>query len=214
MKLFYYRLSRLIIGLSLCAFGIAITINANIGYAPWEVFHTGLAKVTGLSIGSIIIITTFLICIIIVSIGEKIGMGTIFDVILVGFFLDFFLSLPFLPIANNLFIGIIMLFTGLSSISLGCYLYIGAGFGTGPRDALMVVLARKTKLPIGFCRGTIEFIAVLIGWILGGMVGVGTVLSAFLIGIFIQLVFKIFKFDATEVHHETIDYTIKYLLAR
>jgi len=211
MKSYYFRLFRLIFGLSLCAFGITVTINAQIGYAPWVVFHAGIAKLTGLSIGTITIITTLIITIIIVSLGEKIGIGTIFDMILVGIFLDFYLWLSIIPIASNLFLGIIMLFIGLFIMALGVYLYMGAGLGTGPRDSLMLAFTRKTRLPIGFCRGTIDSLVVIVGWKLGGMVGIGTVLSAFSIGFCFQIIFKILNFDATKVKHETINGTYKIL---
>ncbi|MFA5564150.1 MAG: hypothetical protein WDA32_08185, partial [Candidatus Caldatribacteriota bacterium] len=89
------------------------------------------------------------------------------------------------------------------------YLYIDTGFGAGPRDGLMVALARITKLPIGICRGVIEFMAVVSGWLLGGMVGIGTVLAAFGIGFCVQITFYFLKFDATKVEHETIAYTYR-----
>ena len=82
-----------------------------------------------------------------------------------------------------------------------------ASFGTGPRDSVMVVLARKTKMSVGLCRGIIELSVTLVGWLMGGMVGVGTLIYGFAVGFAIQLVFYILKFDATKVKHETIKET-------
>jgi uncharacterized membrane protein YczE len=111
---------------------------------------------------------------------------------------------PFIPVAANPIIGTIMLIFGLFIISIGSYFYIKSAFGAGPRDSLMVVLARKTKLPVGLCRGILELSVTLIGWFLGGLVGFGTVLFVIAIGFFIQIVFKLFKFDVTQVKHETL----------
>lgn len=107
-----------------------------------------------------------------------------------------------------------MLIAGLFIIALATYYYIGSGFGAGPRDSLMVALTRKTGLSIGICRGTIELLAVFIGWTLGGMAGIGTVISAFAMGFCVQITFKMLKFDATKVNHETLDQTYKLVFGR
>ena len=108
-------------------------------------------------------------------------------------------------------VRIIILIAGLFIIAVASYFYIGSGFGAGPRDSLMVGLTRKTGLPVGICRGTIEVFAVLLGWKLGGMVGIGTILSALAIGFCVQTTFKLLQFDATEIKHETLDLTYKIL---
>ena len=101
---------------------------------------------------------------------------------------------------------------GLLIISIGTFFYISSGFCAGPRDNLMVAIERKTGLAVGFCRGIIETSAVLTGWLLGGPVGIGTILSAFGISFCIQIVFSIMKFDPTKVKHETLAVTSKTLL--
>jgi uncharacterized membrane protein YczE len=211
MKVFYLRLLKLLFGLLLYALGIVITLKASIGYAPWEVFHVGLAKTTGISIGNASIAAGLVIGIAAVLLGEKLGLGTILNMILIGIFLDIILGLNLIPSAAGLLQGLPMLIAGLFMISLASYFYISSGFGAGPRDSLMVALTRKTNLPVGLCRGTIEVLAVLIGWRLGGLVGIGTVISAFAIGFCIQTTFRLLKFDATKVRHETLDATFKTL---
>ncbi|QHI71723.1 YczE/YyaS/YitT family protein [Aminipila terrae] len=211
MKIFYTRLLRLIWGLFLYSLGIVVTLNAHIGYAPWEVFHVGLAKTTGISIGTASIMTGVVIGLIAVLLGEKIGLGTILNMVLIGVFLDMIIGFQIIPVLNNFPLGIMMLIIGLFIITLASYFYIGSAFGAGPRDSLMVALTRITGLPIGVCRGIIELLAVFIGWRLGGMLGIGTILSAFLIGFCVQVTFKLLKFDATEVEHETLDRTYKML---
>ena len=211
MKQFYIRLLRLLGGLFLYALGIVVTMNAQIGYAPWDVFHVGVAKTVGISIGNASIIIGLIVVIIAVLLGEKIGIGTILNMLLIGVFLDILLKLHLIPIANNFIFGISMMVVGLFIISLASYFYISSAFGAGPRDSLMVAITRKTGLPVGVCRGTIELLAALVGWKLGGMIGMGTIISAFVIVFCVQVTFKLLKFDATKVKHETLDVTFRTL---
>jgi len=189
-------------GLIFYAFGIVITIKANIGYAPWDVFHVGLANKTGFSLGIVSIAVGFLIVIIVTLLKEKLGIGTILNMIFIGLIID--IIFPHIPTAQNPIIGTIILIAGLFSIALGSYFYIKSAFGVGPRDNLMVVLTKRTKLPVGLCRGIIELLVTISGWLLGGMVGIGTVISVVGIGFCIQIVFKLFRFDVTSVKHETL----------
>jgi uncharacterized protein len=208
---FFLRLLRLIFGLFLYALGIVITLKAYVGYAPWDVLHVGLAKTTGMSIGLASILVGILIVVVAFLLGEKLGVGTILNMILIGVFLDIILKMNIIPAMDNFVWGVVMLIVGLFVISLATYFYIGSGFGAGPRDSLMVSLARKTKLPIGLCRGTIEVIAVVVGWKLGGLVGIGTVIAALAIGICIQITFRILNFDAKKIEHQTLTETYKSL---
>lgn len=214
MKNFYFRLLRLILGLFLYALGIVLTINAHIGYAPWDVFHVGISKTLGFSIGTASILTGIIIVLISTILGEKFGLGTILNILLIGIFVDMILISNIIPISKSLFLGILTMILGLFIISLASYFYIGSGFGAGPRDSLMVSITRKTGLPIGICRGIIEFLAILVGWKLGGMLGIGTIIFAFTIGITVQTTFKLLKFDATKVNHESFSTTLKMFLVK
>lgn len=207
MKSLCFSLIRLMLGLFLYSLGVVFAIKAYIGYPPWDVLHIGLANTFGISIGTISIILGIFIGLIAVLLGEKIGFGTILNMIFIGVFLDLVLSIQIIPVANNFILGIAMLIIGLFIIAFATYFYIGAALGAGPRDSLMVALTRITGLPIGACRGIIELLVVLSGWMLGGMVGIGTVLAAFGIGFCIQIVFNLLKFDATKIKHETIGHT-------
>jgi len=204
MKNLPLRFFKLLCGLFLYALGIAVTIKANIGYGPWEVFHVGLGKVVGMSIGNASIIVGFIIILITLLMGEKVGIGTIVNMFLIGFFLDMLLKSNFIPLIENIYVGIIVLILGLYIISIGSYFYIGSGFGAGPRDGLMVALTRKTKMPIGLIRSMIELSATIIGWMLGGMVGIGTLISGFAIGFCVQSTFRWLKFKPTEIRHSTL----------
>ena len=204
MKHYYIRILNMFIGIFLYALGIIIMLQANVGYAPWDVFHVGLANTVGLSIGVTTIIVGILIVIMVTALGEKLGLGTIFNMIFIGIFIDIILMIDIIPITDSKIIGLIMLISGLFIISIGSYFYIKSGFGVGPRDNLMVVLARKTKIPVGVCRGIIELLVTVIGWQLGGMVWIGTVVSVIAIGFCIQITFKLFRFDVTSVRHESL----------
>ena len=192
------RFVRLIFGLFLYALGIVLTIRANIGYGPWEVFHAGLGRTFGISIGNASILVGFIIILITLLLGEKPGVGTVLNMLLIGVFMDFILKSNIVPLAGNKFFGLAVLIIGLYVISLASYFYIGSGFGAGPRDGLMIVLTRKTKLPIGIVRGTIELTATVAGWLLGGMAGIGTVISGLAIGFCIQSTFRLLKFKPEE----------------
>jgi uncharacterized membrane protein YczE len=201
-------------GLLLYSIGIVLTINADIGYAPWDVFHVGFSNTFGMSLGMASIITGLAIGIIAVLLGEKIGIGTVLNMVMIGVFVDWIMFGNYIPVATNFLFGVPMMVAGIVTISLATYFYISAAFGSGPRDSLMVAVTRKTRLPVGFCRGSIEILAVIVGWQLGGKVGVGTILFAFLIGFFVQTTFKALKFDATDISHETLDQTILALTGK
>ena len=198
-------------GLFLYSLGIVLTVRANIGYAPWDVFHAGLAQKTGLSFGTVSIVVGLALVVIVLVFGEKIGLGTLLNMFVIGVFIDLIFLSNIIPKQEKLVSGLIMLVTGLFVISMGSYFYIRAAFGAGPRDSLMVVLNRKTKLPIGVCRSAVELTVTIAWWFLGGMAGIGTVISVLAIGFFIQLTFAILKFVPASVKHETLQETYKSL---
>lgn len=209
MNNYLRRILRLIFGLFLYALGIVITIKAHIGYTPWEVLHSGIGQTIGTSIGNVSIVAGIILGAIAMLFGEELGLGTLLNMVLIGAFMNLFLGLSFIPVITNPILSVLMINIGFLVIAIASYFYISSGFGAGPRDSLMVALNRKTGFPIGYCRGAIELTAVLIGWKLGGMVGFGTVMSALAIGFYIQIAFKILKFDVTEIHHQTLNQTFK-----
>lgn len=214
MRTYFLRVLRLIFGLFVYGVGIVFTIRANIGYAPWDVFHAGLAKTVGISFGTASIWVGVMIVILAVILGERVGLGTLLNMVLIGVFIDLIMFLGVVPLANNFFLGLLMMAIGMIVIALATFFYIGSGFGAGPRDSLMVAVTRLTKLPVGVCRGSIEVMAVLAGWLLGGLLGIGTVVSAFSIGFFVQMTFKVIGFDPTKVKHEKLMDTVKVLFGR
>ena len=212
MKGYSVRLVKLVFGLFLFALGSFLTIQANIGLASWEAFSMGIAYLTDQTYGNILIISGFVILLVDVALMEKIGFGTILNTILIGTFVDLIQAVDLIPQMNNFFSGILMLLLGQLSICIGSYFYIGASLGCGPRDALMVALGKRLpKVPIGIVRGVIEGTVLLIGWLLGAKVGIGTVISVFGISFILEVTFNILHFDVTNIEHESIVDTVRTL---
>lgn len=210
MKGYSVRLVKLIFGLFLFALGSFLTIQANIGLASWEAFSMGIANLTSQTYGNILIISGFVILIIAVLLKEKIGFGTILNTILIGTFVDLIQGMDVIPQMNSFISGVLMLLLGQVSICVGSYFYIGASLGCGPRDALMVALGKRLpNVPIGIIRGLIEGTVLLIGWLLGAKVGIGTVISVFGISFILEGTFKILHFDVTNIEHESVIDTVK-----
>jgi uncharacterized membrane protein YczE len=138
VKLAMLRVARLFVGLFLYAVGIVMTINANLGLGPWDVFHQGLSKTVGITMGQASIFMGVLIVLINYITGEKLGWGTLCNMIFIGLFMDFLMIYKLIPIFENLILQILMLLGGMFVIGLASYFYIGAGLGSGPRDGLMV----------------------------------------------------------------------------
>ena len=211
MRGFLRRFFSLILGLFLYAFGIVLCLQANIGCAPWDVLHTGLSIKLGMTVGQASILVGALICLIVFLLREKLGIGTLLNMLLIGVFIDLIFSLEIIPAMDHLWIGVIVMVSGLFVIALGSYFYIGSGFGAGPRDSLMVSLRRRTNWPVGACRALTEGSALALGYFLGGLVGIGTVIAALGIGFCVQIVFNLLRFDPVTVKHETLSDIVKNL---
>ncbi|MGM9985953.1 MAG: YitT family protein [Bacillaceae bacterium] len=200
------RIVRLIIGLFLYAFGIVLTIHANIGLAPWDVFHQGLSKTLPITMGSASIIIGCVILLLNYYLGEKVGWGTIANVFFIGIFMDILMKSGFIPYGRMLFIQIGMAIVGMLAIGFASWLYIGSELGAGPRDGLMVALTKKTGKSVRFIRSSIEITVLVIGALLGGTFGFGTIFMSLTIGYFIQIAFKIARFDVKKVNHRVIQW--------
>ena len=198
------RLIRLAFGLFLFALGSVLTMRGNVGYGPWELFHTGLTHLLPLTIGQITVLTGVVIVVIDALLRESIGVGTLANMILVGTFMDLILATNLLPLAKGWIDGLLLLVLGLFVTATGSYFYISAGFGAGPRDSLMVAIRRFTGLPIGASRSVLEISAAALGFLLGGPLGLGTVLCAVGLGFCVQVVFRLFHFEATSIRHENL----------
>lgn len=206
------RLGRLLFGLVLFSVGGYLSIQANVGLAPWSAFSMGVSGRTGLLYGDVSVITSFVILAIDLCLKEKIGVGTLLDAVLIGKLTDLLLALELMPKMENFWAGVAVLLLGQVVTAVGSYYYIGAALGCGPRDALMVALGKRLKrTPIGLVRMLIEGTALLIGWALGAKVGLGTVISVFGMGTILQVTFQILKFDVKDITHEGLSDTWRNL---
>ena len=204
------RTIRLIFGLVLYGLGSYMSIQANVGLAPWDAFSMGISYKTGIIYGNVVVYTGFLIIIIDFLLKEKIGFGTIINAILIGKVVDLCNYLGLLPMLDNFAAGVAMLFAGQVVICLGSYFYIGAAMGCGPRDALMVAMGKRfSRLPIGLVRGILEGTVLLLGWLMGAKVGIGTIIAVFGIGTIMEYTFRILKFDVKGVRHENFADTVR-----
>ena len=152
MKSNMKTLMRLLIGFILCSSSTVFMLNSNLGLSPWDVFHQGISNVTGITIGQANIITGVIFVVVGMFCGQKLGIGTILNMVLIGQFVDWIMYLDIIPKSNNIVTGIIMMIIGMLTMGYGCYLYISCGWGCGPRDGVMVVLSKILNKNIKYVR--------------------------------------------------------------
>jgi uncharacterized membrane protein YczE len=178
------RLVQLYAGLVLYGFTLALLIRAKLGNAPWDVLHQGLADHLPISIGTAVIGVSVLVLLLWIPLRELPGLGTVSNALVVGLAVD--LGLAVLDPPDALWLRIVLMLAGVAGNALATALYIGAQLGPGPRDGLMTGLHRRTSWSIGVVRTGLEVSVVVVGWALGGVLGVGTVLYAVAIGPLVQ----------------------------
>lgn len=208
------RLFQLVLGSFVSSIGIVMMLQANIGLEPWSVFQQGLEKATGISFGMASVVVGLAAIAIAVVLGESFGVGTIGNIILCGVLIDAVSATGLIPQMTSLAGGVPMLLGGMELLVLGTWLYMASALGSGPRDALTVALVRHTGRSVGLCRTTMEVLVTATGWLLGGQVGVGTVLAAALLGSMMGLTFRLLRFRPAELHQETVAETARALFGR
>ncbi|HEU5012417.1 MAG TPA: hypothetical protein VFT66_07725 [Roseiflexaceae bacterium] len=181
----------LLAGLIMFGVGLALIVRANLGLGPWDVLHQGLSRHTGVPIGTVSIPVGLLILLAWLPLGERPGWGTLLNVVMIGLVLDGVLLL--LPDVANLAARAVLLVAGIVVTGAGSGLYLSAQIGAGPRDGLMLGLSRKTGWSIRTVRTLIELSALVVGWLLGGTVGIGTLAFAFGIGPIVQVALRVFE---------------------
>ena len=177
-------------------FGLAITlmIRGNIGTSAWAVLEVALSKILNISVGTMSVIMGFSVLSGALILREKIGWGTLTNILSIGPWEDFFLArIP--PVTDNLPLQIAMLLTAIALMGLASAIYIGVEAGAGPRDSMMLAIKRTTGLSLRLARGSIEITVVTVGWLLGGPAGIGTLVFALLVGPSVQLGFKLLKVE-------------------
>lgn len=179
-----HRWGQLLLGLTAWAVAVALMIRSGLGLGPWDAFHVGLAGLAGLTIGTASVVASIVVLAIGVAIGMRPGPGTVANIVAIGLLVD--AALPLVPDAPHWAVGLGYYVAAIALIGAGTGLYIGARLGAGPRDGLMVALSRRSGWPVGRVRAAIELTVLLLGWVMGARLGVGTVLFAVGIGPAVQ----------------------------
>lgn len=214
MPLLAKRLVRLYVGLFLFATGLIMVVNSRLGLSSWNCLNDGISKHTPITFGQANILVGLAIVTVVFFCKEKIGLGTLSNMLCVGLFLDFWRAVPWMPKAAGLWDGLLFIFAGQVVMAFGSFVYLSAGFGAGPRDGLMLSLMKLTGKPLAVCRAFSEACALLGGFLLGGAIGVGTVVATFTNGPTMQFVFKKIGFNPRAVQHEYLDDQLRRLLHR
>jgi len=189
LKISFQRWFKLLAGLVCFGIGIAFMKQSQLGLSPWEVLHDGLARASGMQIGTVSIFIGILVLLLWIPIREKPGIGTILNILIIGTVTNLMLLVT--PLASQLPLQIFWLVAGLLGSGLGSALYLGSRLGAGPRDGLMMAFYRRSGWSIRLVRSMLESSVLVVGWLLGGKIGVGTLAFAFGIGPLIQFMFRL-----------------------
>ncbi len=192
------------IGFAIFGLSIATMIRSNLGTSPWAVLEVAFSAQTGMRPGRISILVGFAVLLIALALREKIGWGTIGNILFIGLWEDVFLGI--IPsVEVNLLLQLSMLLLAVFMMGIASAIYIGVDAGAGPRDSLMLAVHRTTSLSLRLGRAIIEIIVVAVGWLLGGPLGIGTVIFALLIGPAVQWAFKLFNVQAHKPQTEVVE---------
>lgn len=193
-KTFWKEFLIIQVGFAIFGFAIAAMIRANLGTSAWAVLEVALSKIVGITPGTVTVLMGFVVLSGALIMREKIGWGTLANILSVGPWID--LGLWVIPsVQANLLLQIPMLVVAIGAMGLASAIYIGVDAGAGPRDSLMLAIRRTTGVSIRVARAIIEVTVVLVGWLLGGPAGIGTVVFAVLIGPSVQAGFKLLKVE-------------------
>ncbi|GAA0928635.1 hypothetical protein [Pseudonocardia zijingensis] len=188
------RLLQFLVGLALCAVAVWASVQAGLGVSPWDTLHGGLSAQLGLSFGAVVTGVGLVVLAASWALGVRPGWGTLVNILFIGWSLDALLATSWLDGLRDgpIVLRALVLAASVLLLGVGGALYIGAGLGAGPRDSLMVACHRH-GLPIGASRCGIELVVVLLGWLFGGPVGVGTVILALGTGPVMQVAFRLLR---------------------
>lgn len=194
--------AKLLAGLAFIGIGVAFMKQANLGLGPWDVLGDGLGQLTGIQLGTASIIIGALVLLLWIPIREKPGVGTVTNLLLIGAFMN--LALAVVRSVSGILLQSVWLIVGLLLAALGSVLYLGSQLGAGPRDGLMLGLSRKTGWSVRLTRTALEVGVLIAGWLLGGAVGVGTVVIALTIGPVIQFMSRVIGEELSRTNRPAI----------
>lgn len=202
-------------GLFVFGIGVYLSIQANIGVGPWDTFYLGINKATGIQYGTISVTISFIVIGIDILLKERVGIGMLLDAVIVGKTVDLMNWLDLVPAQQNMITGLLIMVVAMFIMGFSIYLYMSAGLCCGPRDTLLVAVGKRLpKVPIGLISSGIMLVVFILGWLLDGPIGVGTVILVLLQGPVMQFAFHVMKFKPIEVVHQDLIQSIKVIFRR
>lgn len=205
----FSSLLRILLGLSIYSFGVYLTIYVNIGLAPWDCLAVGISRHAPLNYGSAMVAISLTAVILQLLLRERIGFATLFDTLLTGNIVQFLCDLSPYPENHSVWLGIAFMLFGFLFIALGMYVYMSAEMGCGPKDGLLITIGKRLpKIPIGVVEILLFTLVTLFGWLLGGTVGIGTLISIFGAGTVMHLFYRLVNFEPRELKHKSIAETL------
>ena len=203
---------RILIGLLIYSFGVYLTIYANIGLAPWDCLAVGIAKRTPLNYGSSMVLIGICAIIVQLILHEQIGFSTLFDALLTGNIVQLFCDISPYPDNHSLWLGIVFMLFGFLFIAFGMCVYMKVEQGCGPKDGLLIAIGKRLPtIPIGIVEIILWAVVSFFGWMLGGSIGFGTVLSTFGAGAVMHLFYSVIHFEPRMLKHKSLTETVKLL---
>ena len=204
--------ARYILGLIIFSFGVHCTIRANIGLAPWDCLGMGISYHTPLNYGLSMTAVSVAVLIIDLLMHERIGFGTVFDAVLTGNFTQFYNDFSPVPVCQSLWLGILVMVAGMFLMAVGQFFCMSSAQCCGPRDSLLLGLGRRlSRIPVGIVEVLLWAAVLLAGWLLGGPVGIGTVISTFGCGFAMTLVFRWLRFEPRNIQHTDVLQSLRIL---
>ena len=205
------KMPSLMLGLALYAIGILLTLHSNLGMSPWDVFHMGIVKHSIFTLGQVSIGTGLAVLLLSYFIGVIPGLASVLNMIFIGLFIDLFDSLNLISTPQTLWGKGLMLVLGILVIGWASYFYLRVNLGSGPRDSLMEGLVKKMDQPVWLIRGLMEGSVLLMGFLMGGPVGIGTLVIAATLGFSVQWAFKLGRYSSKDSEHMSLRQLYRWL---
>lgn len=198
------------LGLIIFTVGDYMVIQANIGLPPWDCFSIGLSQRIAITRGQASIVVSIVILTLDVLMKEQIGIGTLLDTVICGTFLDLFTGIGFVPLQKSMASGIAVMTVGMFIMAFGQFFYMDAGLCCGPRDSFLIAVGKRLRsVPIGMVEIIILATVLFAGWLLGGLIGVGTLISVGGLGFAMQAVFHLMHFEPRNVRQHGFIGTVR-----
>lgn len=205
----FSSLLRILLGLSIYSFGVYLTIYVNIGLAPRDCLAVGISRHAPLNYGSAMVAISLTAVILQLLLRERIGFATLLDAVITGNLTQLFYHISPYPENHSLWFGIAHMLFGFLFIALGMYVYMKVEQGCGPKDGLLIAIGKRLpKMPIGVVEILLFALVTLFGWLLGGTVGIGTLISIFGAGTVMHLFYRLVNFEPRELKHKSIAETL------